>query len=344
MDENSLSEINKRISEQKQRQVKEQKLESDLERIARSMITAMKLNIEHRDGKHGERAKDALELKKELAKALENVGKSIKDASDQDAKNLKSFLSSLEGFQQAIRDDKTIDKEQFTDTLSGLLAVSDSMTDTSAKLQGAVKDFGMNIAFLSEIPEQLSKHLKELNDNSDVVEAINNIEVKPEVNVTTPEVEVDTKALEAVIEDKLEQLAVALSVIQDEKPEIDLTAVEIGLERVRSQIENIIFPVPQYPTTIEVFSARKSEASNGADNVTVGATDTAVLSANNDRKAFILTNDSDEEIYLAYGVAAEMNKGIRLNAKGGVVREELYKGAVNAICASGSKNLAIVEV
>ena len=85
---------------------------------------------------------------------------------------------------------------------------------------------------------------------------------------------------------------------------------------------------------------------NSPANVTVGATSTSVIAANQDRTYLILTNDSNEVIYLGLDNAAESNKGIRLAASGGSVTfagETLFKGAVNAICASGSKVLSIQE-
>jgi hypothetical protein len=80
--------------------------------------------------------------------------------------------------------------------------------------------------------------------------------------------------------------------------------------------------------------------------VSVGATSTAILTAKSGRTGAILTNDSDEIIYLGLGAAAVSNEGIRLNAAGGsyeINSSNLYKGAINAICASGTKNLAVVE-
>lgn len=79
---------------------------------------------------------------------------------------------------------------------------------------------------------------------------------------------------------------------------------------------------------------------------TVGATTTAVLVANGARKYAVIINDSNEAIYIGLGVDAEMNKGIRLNANGGTLNlsgDRPFRGAVNAICASGGKNLCILE-
>lgn len=53
--------------------------------------------------------------------------------------------------------------------------------------------------------------------------------------------------------------------------------------------------------------------------ITVTALSTQILAANANRKVAIICNDSDTTIYLAVGVAAQANKGIRLNANGGVI-------------------------
>ena len=82
--------------------------------------------------------------------------------------------------------------------------------------------------------------------------------------------------------------------------------------------------------------------------VTVGATTTAALAANTSRIHALLINDSDEAVYIKLGAAAVLNAGIRLNANGGSYEMSeaagnLYTGAINAICASGSKKLLITE-
>ena len=82
--------------------------------------------------------------------------------------------------------------------------------------------------------------------------------------------------------------------------------------------------------------------------VTVGATTTVALAANTSRLWALFVNDSDETVYLKLGAAAALNQGIRLNANGGtfemsVSLGNLYTGAVNAICTSGSKKLLVTE-
>lgn len=80
------------------------------------------------------------------------------------------------------------------------------------------------------------------------------------------------------------------------------------------------------------------------DKISVGSTSTEVLSATDSLVYCVLTNDSTEEIYLSLGTPAELNKGIRLNRRGGSWNnsgEKPYRGAVYAICTTGGKNLCI---
>ena len=82
------------------------------------------------------------------------------------------------------------------------------------------------------------------------------------------------------------------------------------------------------------------------DKVSVKTSSTKVLAPNGNRKTADIVNDSDQTIYLALGSAAVMNKGIRLNAGGGsfeINATNMFRGTVNAICLSGSKNLCFTE-
>ena len=82
------------------------------------------------------------------------------------------------------------------------------------------------------------------------------------------------------------------------------------------------------------------------DGVEVDDSSTLIIAANPKRKYAAIVNDSDEEIYLGLGEAAVMNAGIRLNANGGsyeITNDNIFKGVINAICASGGKILTIVE-
>lgn len=87
---------------------------------------------------------------------------------------------------------------------------------------------------------------------------------------------------------------------------------------------------------------------NSADDtaVAVGITTTVVLAANPGRADAVFVNDSNQPIYLARGNAAVLNAGIRLNANGGsyeINRNNLFRGAINAIAEGGAKNLTVSE-
>ena len=82
--------------------------------------------------------------------------------------------------------------------------------------------------------------------------------------------------------------------------------------------------------------------------VSVGSSTTAIIAANSARRYLLLVNDSDEVIYVKLGAAAVANQGIRINASGGTLElsplnGNLYRGAVNGICASGSKTMLVTE-
>lgn len=85
--------------------------------------------------------------------------------------------------------------------------------------------------------------------------------------------------------------------------------------------------------------------------VTVGSTTTAIIAANVNRRYLMLQNISDEAVYIKLGVAAVASEGIRLNTVGVLgdtfvlcnENGNLYKGAINGICASGSKVVLVTE-
>jgi len=84
--------------------------------------------------------------------------------------------------------------------------------------------------------------------------------------------------------------------------------------------------------------------------ITVTAASTQILAANASRKVAIITNDSDTVVYLAIGVAAQANKGIRLNANGGTIvisqtGDIFSTEAVYGILATaGNKNVTAQEL
>jgi len=82
-------------------------------------------------------------------------------------------------------------------------------------------------------------------------------------------------------------------------------------------------------------------------SVTVGSASTKVAEAKGSRNSLVLTNDSDEIMYLSFEGAAVMNKGVRLNAAGGSYEVNFtnpFIGNIYAICTSGSKNLCVLQI
>ena len=82
-------------------------------------------------------------------------------------------------------------------------------------------------------------------------------------------------------------------------------------------------------------------------NVTTESTE--ILAANSNRQWAVVVNDSDAVIYAAVDQDAELNKGIRLNANGGVLilskLGDMYSaGSVNGIHGgSGNKKVVAQE-
>jgi hypothetical protein len=113
-----------------------------------------------------------------------------------------------------------------------------------------------------------------------------------------------------------------------------------GMMRTAAGEVSLSNPVP---VTID-SEGGTAVAVEGSGAVTVGSSSTAVVSANTNRKRIIMVNDSDEPIYLAYGEAAVMNQGIRLNASGGAMIDDIWLGTIFAICSSGSKELTYIEI
>jgi hypothetical protein len=72
---------------------------------------------------------------------------------------------------------------------------------------------------------------------------------------------------------------------------------------------------------------------------------TTVMSENEQRVYALLTNSSDEVIYLSFAAWANMNEGMRLEPGETykIHRKKMWKGYVSAVCSSGNKRLVVVE-
>jgi len=86
-------------------------------------------------------------------------------------------------------------------------------------------------------------------------------------------------------------------------------------------------------------------SAGSADSVSVGNTTTEIIAENARRKIAIVTNASDEDMFLNIGADAVMNKGIRLQPNDILEINDSNRitGAINGICSSGTKTALTFE-
>jgi hypothetical protein len=87
------------------------------------------------------------------------------------------------------------------------------------------------------------------------------------------------------------------------------------------------------------------------DTVTVAATTTSVLDKNTKRKDLVLENNGAVHVWINFGAAAEVGKGLKLRKGGALVftiqngqEDGWQRGAVHGIAESGTCPVAIFEV
>jgi len=90
-----------------------------------------------------------------------------------------------------------------------------------------------------------------------------------------------------------------------------------------------IFPIPRVNDTF----------------ATVGVVSTEVVAANPNRVDLELVNDCKEDMYLARGNPAVIGSGFKLVPNGtyNIDTQNLYCGAINAICLLGQANITVSE-
>ena len=82
-------------------------------------------------------------------------------------------------------------------------------------------------------------------------------------------------------------------------------------------------------------------------NVTLTTTQVEILPVNPLRKYALLVNDSDSTAYIALGIPAAVNEGIRLNANGGsyeINLTNLFNGRIYAVSSVATKLLMVTEL
>jgi len=79
-------------------------------------------------------------------------------------------------------------------------------------------------------------------------------------------------------------------------------------------------------------------------SVTVGTSSTLICNANLRRRFLCIVNNGDNPVYLAFGTAAQMNKGIRLNANGGSIMLTPMCITTEAVYGIASANTDVVFI
>lgn len=204
-------------------------------------------------------------------------------------------------------------------------------------------------------------------------EAFAKIDFKPNINVTTPDVIVPDINIPEI---KIPDIRVpAPQVTVNPEVALDLTELLEALEPLKFLSNKAANPISvrlsdgqkfikalqavadkagQVVHAFATSSGISKDEYKAAENElykSTTATNTAatvgiasgLVSAAKNRISIILTNDSDTVIYVAKGAAAELNKGIRLNANGGSVVIEDWNGAIYAISSDANKNLCVCE-
>lgn len=99
---------------------------------------------------------------------------------------------------------------------------------------------------------------------------------------------------------------------------------------------------------MSIYNIENPDSYTAKPTVSVGSSSTTVILKNDSRKSITLVNISNEFIFIGIGEEAVLNKGFALSPNGGALHLSLadgtnYIGNIYAICASGSKNLTVVE-
>ena len=82
-------------------------------------------------------------------------------------------------------------------------------------------------------------------------------------------------------------------------------------------------------------------------NIFLTATQEQISPVNPARRYLLIVNDSDTVAYLALGIPAVANQGIRLNASGGSYEINFtnpFTGAIHAISLGATKKLMVTEI
>jgi hypothetical protein len=96
--------------------------------------------------------------------------------------------------------------------------------------------------------------------------AVKGLEMAPVVNVAPAEVDLSG------IEEKIAEIPGKIKIPETVIPENDYSALEQAVRDVQSSIDNLIFPVAEFPTTVKVTNPDGTEISAGGSSILAGYT------------------------------------------------------------------------
>ncbi len=247
--------------------------------------------------------------------------------------SLKKLLESVKLSDKNIPDSiKLSNLDTVESSLEGIKAVIEALDSRVAKL-----DFQPQINV--NVPDVVVPEIKHPNIYVPEIKA-------PSVTVN-PIVDID---LQSVI-DALEPLRFLsnsakkpLSVRMSDGKEF-LEQLTQAVSRGNEQLATVVST--SYGLTKDEYLDAESRTTFGSSATnsfaTVGVASGTIIAANNSRISLTLVNDSVNTIYISKGETAVSGSGIRLNASGGAVIIDDWKGVISGIASGASSNITICE-
>lgn len=210
------------------------------------------------------------------SKASKEVKKAVTESGDKVASTVEKVQTALESGQDSVA--QAINNLMLATVLTKdpkLAEAADNVASLLSSIADASDKFGKSsLNLLPVVNKELAKTISELaksvREKQDanlapefdkVVEALNNLDVKPVVNVPQTEIRVDTKP----ITDAIKTLQKSIKPTKIDIPETDFADVIKGLGGIQKTISNLSFPVPNYVLPFKDSSGKATQVQLDAD-------------------------------------------------------------------------------
>lgn len=210
-----------------------------------------------------------------------------------------------------------------------------------------------NLGYVEDYLNKIHESIKNING------AVSKIDLKPNINVSVPDIKAPNVTVNPVVDIDLNAVIQALEPLRflSNNPKKPLSVrmsdgkefleqLTQAVSRGNEQLATVVST--SYGLTKDEYLDAESRTTFGSSATnsfaTVGVTSGTVIAANNSRISVSLVNDSANTIYVSKGSTAVSGSGIRLNANGGAVIIDDWKGVVSAIAGGASSNITICEV